>query len=451
MGLFSIFKKGKADEVVTDDDVGTARLAANSELERQRTQQSDLQREIARATAMKIDAIEAAMAADIFNEPEPVWARRPRPLQSANAGAAAQAGNDGATLPMLDQYTTELLGDEDVPLEAASAESAPIVEEIAILYSNGQSTVAEQMLLGSLPDAAQDRTVWWMLFDLYQVLGRQEAFENISIDYASQYETSPPSWVATAAPGAPNASDAPLATGYSGVAPTLALAGNLSAAIAPQLERLDGMDQKLPLRLDFSRVNGVDPDGCALLLAALKKVQAGQRELIVVGATELADQVRAILAIGSRDGGEAPWLLYLELLRLLNREKEFEESSMDYCVTFEVSPPPFVAPSKVANAPRQSTAGASDRFMLPPVVEGDISALLAAIDQYAAQYPALVFDCGRLLRMEFGAASALQSKVAELAAGGERRIEFRDLNHLVAALMRLLGYADIARLFPHKY
>ena len=34
-----------------------------------------------------------------------------------------------------------LLGDEDMPLEAAAAESAPIVEEIAILYSNGQSVL----------------------------------------------------------------------------------------------------------------------------------------------------------------------------------------------------------------------------------------------------------------------------------------------------------------------
>lgn len=441
MGLFSIFKKGKADEaVVTDDDVEAARLAANSELERQRAQ-SDLQREIARATAMKIDAIEAAMAADIFNEPEPAWARRPRPLQ------AVAASNDGATLPLLDQYTTELLGDEDVPLEAAAAESAPVVEEIAILFSNGQAEVAEQMLLGSLAEASQDRTVWWMLFDLYQLMGKQEAFENVSIDYASKYETSPPSWMppASAANNAPAAASA-----YSGVAPTLALAGILNASIAPQLERLDGMSQTLPLRLDFSRVNGVDPEGCALLLAALKKTQGGERELMVVGATELADQVRAILQIGNREGGEAPWLLYLELLRLLNREKEFEESSMDYCVTFEVSPPPFVAPKKVANAPRQATAAASDRFMLPAVVEGDIGALLRAIDEYAGQYPALVFDCGRLTRMEFGAASALHAKILELSAG-ERRIEFRDLNHLVAALMRLLGYADIARLFPHKY
>ncbi|MGW8389970.1 STAS domain-containing protein [Pseudoduganella sp. HUAS MS19] len=444
MGLFSIFKKGKVEEsVVETDDADAARLAANSELERQRAQQSDLQREIARATAMKIDAIEAAMAADIFNEPEPAWARKPRTLQPA----AAAAANDGATLPLLDQYTTELLGDEDMPLEAAAAESAPIVEEIAILYSNGQAEVAEQMLLGSLPDSAQDRTVWWMLFDLYQVLGRQESFENVSIDYASQYETSPPSWV----PPASADSKAPEVTrGYSGVTPTLGLAGMLNASVAPQLERLDSMDQKQPLRLDFSRVNGVDPEGCALLLEALKKVQAADRELIVVGAAELAEQVRNILTIGNRDVGEAPWLLYLELLRLLNQEKEFEEASMDYCVTFEVSPPPFVAPKKVANAPRQATAAASDRFMLPAVIEGDIGTLLGAIDAYASENQVVVFDCGRLARMEFGAASALQAKVAELASG-EHRVEFRDLNHLVAALMRLLGYADIARLFPHKY
>ncbi|WP_028103139.1 hypothetical protein [Pseudoduganella violaceinigra] len=442
MGLFSIFKKGKVDETIVQNDGDAARLAANSELERQRAQQSDLQREIARATAMKIDAIEAAMAADIFNEPEPAWARKPRPLQAANG-----ASNDDATLPMLDQYTTELLGDDDMPLEAAAAESAPIVEEIAILYSNGQAEVAEQMLLGSLPDAAQDRTVWWMLFDLYQVLNRQESFENISIDYASHYETSPPSWI----PPASAASAAPVAVrGYSGVTPTVGLGGVLNASVGPQLERLDSMDQKLPLRLDFSRINGVEPEGCALLLAALKKAQAGERELVVVGAAELAEQVRNTLTIGNRDGGEAPWLLYLELLHLLNREKDFEESSMDYCVTFEVSPPPFVPPKKVANAPRQATAAASDRFMLPAVIEGDVTALLSAIDEYAGQYQALVFDCGRLARMEFGAASALQAKIAELATG-ERRIEFRDLNHLVAALMRLLGFAEMARLFPHKY
>jgi ABC-type transporter Mla MlaB component len=440
MGLFKIFnKKGKAVEVVDDKVNASTRPADGNEQERQRAQ-SDLQREIARATAMKIDAIEAAMAADIFNEPEPAWSRRPRPPSKA-------ANGDDNTLPLLDQYTTELLGDEDVPLEAAAAESAPIVEEIAILYANGQSQVAEQMLAASVADApAQDRTVWWMLFDLHQILGQQEAFENLSIDYASKYETSPPSWQP------PPDADAPVASagGYSGVTPTVALAGVLDSSVGPQLERLDSVAKDLPLRLDFSRVNGVQADGCALLLASLRKAQAGDRELIVVAAAELAHQIQETIEVGHRGDGEAPWLLYLELLRLLNREKDFEEASMDYCVTFEVSPPPFVAPSKVANAPRQATAAASDRFMLPHLIEGDIQPLLDSIAAYAEQYPTLVFDCARLARVEFGAASVLLAKLSELA-GKERRIEFRDLNHLVAALLRLLGFADIARLFPHRY
>ena len=32
----------------------------------------------------------------------------------------------------------------------------------------------------------------------------------------------------------------------------------------------------------------------------------------------------------------------------MNREKDFEETAMDYCVTFEVSPPSFEAPARTA-------------------------------------------------------------------------------------------------------
>jgi ABC-type transporter Mla MlaB component len=440
MGLFSIFKKNKADEFVVEDDDAAARLAADSELQRQRAQ-SDLQRDIARATALKIDAIEAAMAADIFNEPEPSWQRPRRPARPAPAAAA-----DGNTLPLLEHDTTELLGEDDTPIEAAAAESAPVVEEIAILYANGQTDAAREILAANVRESgAHDRTAWWMLFDLYQVLGQQEAFDDLSIDYASKFETSPPPWTPLPAE-APQTGGA----GYTGLTPAVALNGVLNGGIAVQLAKVDNVPSRLPLRFDFSRVDGVEPEGCALLLAALRKAQSGQRELIVAAAPELATQIRATLDVGRRDEGEAPWLLYLELLRLQNREKEFEEASMDYCVTFEVSPPPFVAPSKVANAPKQAAAAISDRFMLPAVIDGELAGLLAAISGYADQYPALVFDCSRLTRIEFGAAGQLLAKLKELAVD-ERRIEFRDVNHLVAALLRLLGFSDLARLFPHRY
>ncbi|KQV78964.1 hypothetical protein ASD15_20015 [Massilia sp. Root351] len=466
MGLFSLFKKGKPDAAAPDGDDDAARLAANSEAQRAAAN-SQLQRDIARATALKIDAIEAAMEADIFNMPEPAWGSRPpRPALSAPAAAHLAAGDADtpATLPLLDASTTELLADDEIPAPVAADATAPVVEESAILYANGQAAIAVQMLNGALAEAAasgqgaqQDRTVWWLLFDLYQAQGRQQLFDSLSIDYASTFETSPPAWRGAAAggEGGNGAAAARDGAAYAGVTPALSFGPALDGSAAAILARLPALDAAAPLRLDLSRVASADADGCALLLAALQHLQKQGRELIVVAAAELAALLQAGLQVGRREDGAAPWLLLLELLQLLNREKDFEESSMDYCVTFEVSPPPYAppAPRQVATAARQAApaaAAASDRFMLPPVVEASCGALLDAIGAYAEQYPALIFDCSRLARLDYAAANQLLARLQQLAPHG-RRVEFREVNHLVAALLRLLGYAGLARIFAHKY
>lgn len=432
MGLFSRFKKNDAPPAAPAADA--ARLAAEQEAERLRLQAR--QREIARATALKIDAIESAMSFDIFNEPELPWGS-PQARPAAAIGVHTLPGHAG----------TELLDENALPQAAVAAESAPVVEEAAILYANGQSAAAQQILQANLAAGGpQDRTVWSMLFDLFQLTGQQDAFDDLSIDYASTFETSPPAWHALAAPPAGVEARA-------GIIPTELLAGALDAGCAPQLDRLRQLAATSPaLRLGFGPLRGATPDGCALLLAALRQWRAEGRELILDGAAGLAALLRAGIAVGRRDDTEAPWLLLLELLQLLNREKDFEETAMDYCVTFEVSPPSFAAPRQavaaVAAAP--SPAAARDRFLLPPLIDHPTTALLAAIADYAGQGDRLVFDCSRLVRVDFNAAQQLHSCALALASQG-KQIEFRDVNHLVSALMRLLGYADLARIHPHKY
>jgi ABC-type transporter Mla MlaB component len=471
LGIFSFLKKkdtlqdaaaaavATAASAVADSRLRTgepSRLGLDHEAERAR------QREIARATAAKIDAIESAMAFDIFNEPEPAWgstargaahnkARTNARIEADAHGAAHGPAHGPDTLPVLELATTELLADDAdaVPDAASAPQVAPIVEEIAILFANAQLQVAEQMLVDSLADVGQfDRTVWWMLFDLYQGSGAQDAFDNVAIDYASRFETSPPAWNPLPHAGAEKT--------FAGVTPTESFGPLLDAAIAPQLQRLLKLAAASPAtRLEFGRVKDVTPDGCARLLAALRLLRGGGRELIVAGAAELADTVRAAIAIGQRDASEAPWLLLLELLQLMNREKEFEETAMDYCVTYELSPPSFEAPANVASVANAASARAgapsrSDRFMLPPLIDGGAGKLFDAIDAYAGQYQPLVLDCSRLARVDYNAAGALLKRLRVLAAAG-KIIELRDVNHLVAALFRLMGYAEAARLFPHKY
>lgn len=429
MGLFSLFRKADPLPPLTDDE--QARLAANSEALRQ--SQAMRQRELGRATALKIDAIESAMEADIFHHSEPAWGSQ-RPPRNAGVGASAVA----------DDIPTTLLLTDELPLAAADA-SAPVTEEIAILYANGQADVARQMLEDTVAEATtlnSDRSAWWMLFDLYQVSGQQDAFDNLSIDYASTFETSPPPWTAPAALAAAS-------PGWTGLTPTAALSGVLDQHLTPQLARLQSENSPV-LRLEFTRLTAVTADGCALLLETLRRLQTQQRELILVGAPALTARLRDGIAVGRRADGEAPWLLLLELLQLQNLEKEFEHAAMDYCVTFEVSPPSFVAPHKVAMAPAQHVSTSPDRFMLPPVIEQQLGTLLPAIRQYAEQYPALVFDCSRLTRIDYASAIQLHGVLQELASAGHK-IAFRDVNHLVAALLRLLGYANLARVYPHKY
>jgi ABC-type transporter Mla MlaB component len=435
MGLFSFLKKKNEPPASAPDTrlrVGEpSRLETEAERERQR--------EIARATAAKIDEIELAMTSDIFAE-EPAWGSVPR-----RAPAAASAGH---TLPMLELSTTELLADEELPDAAAAPASPPVVEESAILYANGQLEAAEQMLLASLAELGrEERQPWWMLFDLYQASGREQQFESIAIDYASHFETSPPAWT----PVMPVRAAQPVA----GVAPAEAFAGVLDEQVGQQLQRLLQADAGSPLvRLEFGAVRGATAGGCASLLAGLQALRGAGRQLVLAGADTLVAVLRPMLAIGERGAPQAPWLLLLELLQLLNREKDFEETAMDYCVTFEVSPPSFEAPAHVATAVASAAAAgepsAVQRFVLPAVVGGDCASLLDAVGVYAAQYDPVVLDCSRLARIDYAAASALQGALRELAAGG-RRIELRDLSHLVAALFKLLGFGDSARLFAHKY
>ena len=435
MGLFSIFKGKKNGQPVDPAAFPdtrllrgeTTRMPGDSDEDRAR------QREIARATALKIDAIEQAMASDIFDN-EPAWGHdRPR-------GARLAASNDGShpTLPMEELATTQLIGEDDLPESIVEAQNAPLAEEVALIWASGETELARHMLQGGL---GTERTPWWMLFDLYQIAGDQAAFDDLAIDYASRFETSPPTWK-------------PLAQGagaVAGVTPTEAFSGRLDASVEPQVERLLRLDGKrLRVRLEFERVTDFDEAGCAAVLSALQSLRARRAELVLSGAPHLISLLRTALAVGVRDPGQAPWLLLLELQLLSNSEKAFEETAMDYCVTFEVSPPSFEQPAGVetaADAPARAATG--DRFLLPATITGNRHELLDQVDVYIAQYDPAVLDCSHLVRVDYEAAGQLLNRLRPLAEA--RRIELRDMNHLVAALFRLVGFSDVIRMFPHKY
>jgi anti-anti-sigma regulatory factor len=422
------------------------RMALDTEAERER------QREIARATAAKIDQIELEMTSAIFDDD--AWAGSRRPPAAVSVAVAAAA-------PQPDPDTDILLGPDDLPDAAAAPSSAPVVEEAAILYANDQLEAAALLLRTNVHDqaagSAGERLPWWLLFDLYQIMGLEHEFESIAIDYASHFETSPPTYKPFA--DTTRALTGPaVATQFAGAIPTASLSGRLDEGplTHAQLARVLAPSPSPLVRFEFQAIADVTPQGCALLLGALQALRKAGRELVLAGAEHLVAVLRPMLAIGDRGTGEAPWLLLLELLLLTKREKDFEETAMDYCVTFEVSPPSFEAlphPAVTASIGDGAAAGpdsAGDRFLLPAVIRGDSAALLAAIAEHAQRHPAVVLDGSRLARIDYTAANALAAHLRTLAQEGSD-VVLRDLSHIVAALLRLLGVGDRVRLYAHKY
>ncbi|MBK4736432.1 STAS domain-containing protein [Noviherbaspirillum pedocola] len=423
MALFGLFgKKGNPPAPPDPSDARTQNRGSGSVQRRARGERSF-------DTEKKIDAIESEMSSEFVPS---------RTLTGANTIAPGETGAGEAELA---PSTDVLLGVEGkaVPAELGLTEAAPALQEAAILFADEQYELAEQMLRIAIDaDPENDREAWLMLLDLYQATGRQDDFDRLSIDYATRFETSPPSWreTETAAPPARSAT------------PSVALSGMLDSSIIKSLERLQKLaEQNTSLRLDFARITGVAPVGCGLLLRSLKRLH--EHELALSGTEELAARIRAILEVGRRDETEAPWLLLMELLRLQNRQQEFEDTSIDYCITFEVSPPPFVPPKTAATRLATEAQPAGDAFLLPPVIEGRNEILLADITRHAALHDPLVLDCSRLVRIDFTAAGQLLMSLSPLARAGAA-IEFTGVSRLVLALFAMIGITEIARISPRK-
>lgn len=450
MAIFSFFgKKDKQPDVEADKDpVRPKRDAADRPAP---------SRDAARATAMKIDAIESEMSSEMVRLSKTAKKPAPRPDHPPVDAPLAPIKKESlapktTSLPVLGMTTDFLLGSDAAvaSLEVSGSETAPALEEAAILFANDQTEMVEQVLLSAIQEMhALDapRTAWWMLFDLYQITGKQQQFDNLAIEYANKFETSPPTWESTHL-GVEEIKKAP-----AGSVPMIAFSGKLDGTIIKQLERLQklSLDNKV-IRLEFVRVTEVDPIGCGLLSSVLKKLHKTGNDLVFVGASELAEKIRSILEVGRRDETEAPWLLLMAILELLNREKDFEDTSIDYCITFEVSPPAFVPPkNKVTTALEESDPvdDPLDHFMMPIVIDGQTDAIIAAIKAHASQHNPAIIDCSRLTRVDFSAAGQLVSGLAPLV-GNARTIELHNVNHLVAALFNVMGLRDLARILPRK-
>jgi anti-anti-sigma regulatory factor len=416
------------------------------------------QREIARRTAEKIDQIESEMIAAGLPVPPPPKRVQDQIAAAKAAGAAPIAPGAGLapgappTMPALEHSTSVVLGDtaNAGEIHVNGSNLPPDLEEAAILYANGQmdasiATLKRAIARGDLGASAQQ--AFLMLLDVYHGADQRASFDDLALDYAARFEQSPPGWrdIPRAAPAA--AKGAANAT-------TIAFPASVDAAVAKQIEAVQrAAATKRPVTLDFGAVTRVDLAGGTLLLRTIEAFKKARRELVLAGVPTLHEAVRGAIETGRRDEGEGCWMLALETLRVQGLKQQFDDLSIDYCVTFEVSPPPWEPMPEWVRTDSSSGAGgradavvsveAPGGFALRGEITGRMQKELAALRAYAQEHNQVLVDCRDLTRLDFVAAGELLNEVVSLRAQG-RAVLFAEPNYIVLALMLVMGIHELA-------
>ena len=415
-------------------------------------------RDVARATAEKIDLIESQIESEIMqSRSDHLASRTSAPARGSLDHEKSRIRTNVGT-STIGTSTDLMLGDSHLAHSMVLADTGnPVLEEAAILYANGQDLPAVSVLAGAVGDDKSPDT-WQMLLELYQSLGKRTEFENLAIDFAVRFETSAPAWSdeQTRKPRAPVAPPAARAA--------IVFKGALDARIVPQLEQLKKLAQRNPvLHLEFDQVESVDATGADYILRVFAAFQKSNHEVAISGASELAERLRAAIEVGRRDASNAVWMLLLEIYRILGRQAAFEETSIDYCVTFEVSPPSWEPASPkylledqaAAPAPVEApivddeAALGPDAVALSGELVGKSDADLQRLTQFATTHERIVVNCARLVRVDFTAAGLLLNWAVGMR-GSRKEIEFVNVGHLVAALFVVMGLHEVVPIERRK-
>ena len=414
----------------------------------------------ARQTAAKIDAIEAEMARDLMGKPSRsagVPTQRPSPITDILAPTTV-APRMTAPAPKaadpIDVNSEQLVGNIDA-IEINTSSGGSVIDETAILFANGQADAAENVLRAGLRrDDLGSATLmaWHMLFELVNQRGDREAFEQLTMDYALRFEQSPPAWVEYTDSVASRPAASAVAPAAPCALPGVRLPETVDAGIVALLEQLRGLTAThAAVNLDVSDAKSVDLAGASLLLRVIGAFKRSHRELTLVGASPFAGVLSRMVESGRRDPSDALWMLLLEVLRMLDRHDEFEEAAIQYCITFEVSPPPWepppahlkVAPASSARAAGAEVAPAGSPLELHGTVDGDGEPHFSRLAAGARNQAQVVIDCSQLRRLTFSAGSALLGTLRRIRQGGST-VELRDVSALVSALLHLLGVTALA-------
>jgi hypothetical protein len=408
---------------------------------------------------------------------------RPRDAATAAvAGAKAPGGIAPATgLPQAQAAPVQIGGDATDFAQAFAVEVNEVVhdpelDDAVISFANADFDQCEHALVSLVSDGgarASHAETWLVLFDLYRATAQQQKFEQLALDYARRFGWSAPQWYSMpqlVAAAAAEQTARPRVDGRIGWACPAVLDGEGVARLASQT-----LHMPLPWVFDWSALTHIDAQTCARLSELLRSWMGQPLDMRWLAGERLLGVLQDAAPVGARDVDPAFWQLRLDALRMAHRADQFDEAAIDYCVTYEVSPPswePVRCRVRIGNTSSELDASTqpptslvseismnffesqlpldAGRTLLVGQVSlagqlvGDIGETLEKFDRQLVGSSAVTISCLRLIRVDFLAAGDLLNWVLMRRAEG-RSLVFIDAHRLIALFFSAMGIDEHAR------
>ena len=401
----------------------------------------------------------------------------PKPLATSPMGAPParrEAGiSDFGNLNMMAIKLQEIAHDAEL-------------EEASISFANGDDAAAEAALLEMLAPGGSrtgQSEVWMALFDLYRATDSQEKFENAAIRFVQKFDRSAPQWfsmpamvkqLASPAPQVPVAGQTAdwICSSSMGIQTVAALKAALAKA-------------PMPWRLNWNNLKTIEPNAVEPLCKVFAGWSAQPVQLRFMGDAHFLKILHKATPSGDRATHQDWWQLRMEALRVTHRPDEFELTALDFCVTYEVSPPAWAVAlceyksmdnhgmalagnTIIGDVYRDSSVSSlsafdGDTYMdaqasqisnllsveLSGHIEGDAIAMLEKLETKLMGADIMIISCAKLIRVDFSAAGTLLNWVCARQAEN-RAVQFSDVNRLVAAFFNVIGITEHAKVTTRR-
>ncbi len=394
-------------------------------------------------------------------------------VQRRKTGLMQARQEQGALMPADGEFSASHF----FALDTQEIAQDPEVEEASIRFANGDDSGAEEGLLealgenGSCVDNVDD---WLALFDLYRATGQLAPFESHAVDFVNRFGRSAPQWFdmqeLVSVLSGKEAKPEPSSHRASWVSED-----ELDAHAVGTLQNVLGRVPQ-PWVIDWSPVQVIDQKAARALLGLFTLWGDQEIEMRMLGAPSLIELLKELTPSGRRDVEQLWWELRLAALRLLNRADEFELAALDFCVTYEVSPPAWESPicnckavaedgseevsSVLGNPVREDVISElqGDSIMdsqspdishlgmvdMSGEIRGDPQQLLDELDQKLEGSDVFIISCRNLIRVDFSAAGTLLNWVSAHHTEG-RMVQFVDVHRLISAFFNVIGITEYAR------